>query len=68
MERSVAIPLHFSLFLQYFIYLRRVRLALGSLHHLPHEGIERFFLSRLELFHRFRIRSDDLVDQLFQFA
>ena len=39
---------------QYLIYLRRIGLAFGSLHHLPHEGIKGFFLARLEFFDGFR--------------
>lgn len=36
---------------QYLIYLRWIRLALGGLHHLTDQGIEGFFLARLEFLH-----------------
>src|SRR5882762_11597487 len=54
--------------LQNLVHLRRVRLALGRLHHLTDEGVERLFLPGAVVFDLLRVRGEDLVDDFFDLA
>src|SRR5260221_536511 len=48
--------------LQNLVHLRRIRLALGRLHYLAHEGVERLFFSGAVVLDLLCVRGEDLVD------